>query len=216
MNPFEMWRGNAVERGFVAYLRSSDVELAYQAAMQSFIYDVTANNAQGEAAEKETMLIEPMLDQCLLWTPPSDLNAAQIEVESWFGDIPVPIQGWVDLAFEGIDVDLKTTMRCPSKPDPSHVRQVSFYRTARQRRGGLLYVTDKRYAYFDVTDEMMMKGLEQLRDAATKLFKLLGAFKKSEDILSVLPVDYDDYRAPSRNWQRSVSAADFELVDTNG
>ena len=192
----KMWRGNAVEKGFVAYLRSFNVELGYQAAMESFIYDVTANNAQGEAAEKETQLIEPMLDQCLLWTPPSMLLAAQIEIEHWFGSVPVPIKGWVDMSFEDTDVDLKTTMRCPSKPDSSHVRQVSLYRAARNKKGALLYVTDKRNAYFDVTDEMMAKGISELEDAAKKVFKLLGAFANSDDILAVLPIDWDDYRAP--------------------
>jgi len=205
---FWMWRGNAVEKGYVAYLRSFDVETSYDVAQRAFAEEVAANNAQGPAAEKEALLIETMLDQCLLWTPPSNLNAAQIEIEYWFGNIPVPIKGWVDLAFEGIDVDLKTKLRCPSKPDPEHVRQVSLYRAARNRAGALLYVTDKRRAYFDVTDEMMVQSLADFQDAAVKLFKLLGSFANSADILSVLPINWDDYRAPKRDALKTASASD--------
>lgn len=211
-----MWRGTAVEAGFVHYLHAGKLREAYDAAHRSFALNVEENGEQGEAADKERALLEPMLNQALLWTPPSALNASQIKVEHWFDDVPVPVIGYVDLAFDGIDVDLKTTMRCPSKPDPTHVRQVSLYRAARKREGRLLYVTDKRYAYYAVDDEMMATALEELNDAARKLSKLLGAFKTADDVMAALPIDYSSYMAPKVRVDARMTAsasADFEAVE---
>lgn len=196
-NP-KMWRGTAVEAGYAAYLRTGRWEESVDHANLSYATAVSENNARGELADKQAELIEPMIKQCTLWEPPSQLNAAQIEIEHYFDGVPVKVKGYVDLAFEGCDVDLKTTERMPSEPTWAHVRQVSLYRAARQRKGGLLYVTSKRFAYYEVTDEMRDEALAELRDAAVKLSKLLGAFDKPEDVMSVLPVDYSDFRAPPK------------------
>jgi hypothetical protein len=214
----KMWRGSAVEAGYVAALRQLAPCCALDVAKDSFWLNVEENsvNAQDTAEVKgQECLIKPMLEQCLRWAPPSALNAAQIKIEHWFPDVPVPVIGYVDLAFEGIDIDLKTTTRCPSKPDPSHVRQVSLYRAARERAGGLLYVTDKKHAYFDVDDQMMGAALVQLNDAALKLTKLLAAFDKPQDIIDVLPIDWDHWMAPkAAAAPRTASASsDFSAVE---
>jgi hypothetical protein len=170
-----------------------------------------------DVAKKQYDLILPMLRQCTLWTPPSMLAATQIEIEHWFDDVPVKVKGYVDLAFEGVDVDLKTTERLPSKPTPSHVRQVALYRAARQRAGGLLYVTDKRYAYYEVDDAMRDEALAEMQDAARKLTRLLGAFDKPEDVMNVLPVDYENFRAPPKGAAQGSgctgAASDFVAVE---
>jgi len=211
----KMWRGSAVESGFVAYLRTGDLEQANEAAARAYWLNVDENNARGEAAGKEAELLQPMLEQCLKWNPPSELNAAQIKVEHFFDDVPVPVMGYLDLAFEGSDVDLKTTAALPSKPRPDHVRQVSLYRAARGRAGGLLYVTAKKHAYYEVTDEMMAPAIAELSEAAVKMSKLLGAFDKAEDIVSVLPIDYSDFRAPQRGalGGRPSAADEFTAVE---
>jgi hypothetical protein len=206
-NP-KMWRGTAVEAGFAAYLRKGNLEEAYDAALRAYDTFLIYNGTDGPGVVPQRNLIEPMISQCLLWTPPSDLNATQIEVEHWFDDIPVKIKGFVDLAFEGVDVDLKSTEKCPSKPPQAHVRQVALYRAARQRAGGLLYVTDKRHAYYEVTDEMAEKGLADLHDAARKVTKLLAAFEKPQDILDVLPIDWDHWMAPKQTAPETASVAD--------
>lgn len=214
-NP-KMWRGNAVEAGYVAYLRTGRWDESVDHAMLSYSTAVSEHNARGELADKQSELLEPMIKQCSLWDPPGALNASQIAVKHHFDDVPVPVKGYIDLAFEGLDVDLKTTERMPSKPSQPHVRQVSLYRAARQRAGGLLYVTDKRHAFYEVTDEMRDEALAELADAAQKLGKLLRAFDTPADIMSVLPVDYDDFRAPPKGaaaLPRSTAANDFEAVE---
>jgi len=208
-NP-KMWRGSAVEVGYAAYLRTGNLEEAHDAALRAYELSVETNVVQSEEDVKRQFdLIEPMLGQCLKWTPPSALNATQIKIEHWFDDVPVPLIGYVDLAFEGIDVDLKTTEKCPSKPSRAHVRQISLYRAARNKEGALLYVTDKKHAYYPVTDEMMQQGLDDLQDGARRLTRLLAAFDKSEDLLQALPIDWDHWMAPKQTVApRTASAAD--------
>jgi hypothetical protein len=105
-----MIRGNAVEAGFVAALRGADWSDALEHAHSVFWVNFCAESPE---AIEQGKLIEPMLEQCLVWAGLHlrALNAAQIKVEHWFDDVPVPVMGYVDLAFEGTDIDLKTTMR---------------------------------------------------------------------------------------------------------
>jgi hypothetical protein len=212
-NP-NMWRGSAVEAGFVARLRGGvSPGMALELAAETYWLNVQENKAHGPEADAQAKLIEPMLDQCLAWTPPSALNAMQIKIEHWFPDVLVSVVGYVDLAFEGVDVDLKTTMALPSKPRPDHVRQVSLYRAARERAGGLLYVTPKKHAYYDVDDQMMGAALVELNDAAQRLSRLLQAFDKAEDIVAALPVDYSDFRAPKGAPRTASASDDFTAVE---
>ncbi len=203
-----MWRGSAVETGYIAYLRSFDAERSVELALRDYVA------RGGKATDDEAKLIGPMFNQCCKWETPSKLNAAQIEIEHWFDGIPVRIKGYVDLAFDGVDVDLKTSANCPKAPRNADVRQVALYRAARKRPGALLYVTAIKHAYYEVTDAMMAGGLQEFEDAAHKVAKLLGTFDKPEDILSILPVDWDHYRAPKRTDARTAaSASDFEAAN---
>lgn len=188
-----MWRGSAVEDGIRAVLLGKTND-AIALAHNSF--DM---NAQGESTDEidaERALIAPMIEQCIKWSPPSALNAVQLRTEHFFDPIPIPVIGYLDLAFDGIDIDLKTTKAIPSAPRPDHVRQVALYRAARGRAGGLLYVSSKRHAYYDVDDESMEIALEELRAAALSMQNFLARMDSREDVLRSLPVDYSDFRAP--------------------
>lgn len=189
-----MWRGTAVEAGFAAHLRGAAGAVAYETAMNSFML-----NTAGEITdqiEEEQANVKAMLYECFKWKPPSALNATQIRIEHFFDDIPIPVMGYVDLAFEGVDIDLKSTKACPSAPRGDHVRQVALYRAARKRRGGLLYVTAKKHAYYEVDDAMSATALAEMREDALSLCNFLGAFETKADVLRCLPIDWEDFRAP--------------------
>jgi hypothetical protein len=103
----------------------------------------------------------------------------------------------LDFAFDsGIDVDLKYTKAIPSSPRADHVRQVALYRAARGRAGGVLYASPKKHAYYEIDDQAMEIGIEELRAAALSLQNFLARMETKEDILKSLPVDWSDYRAP--------------------
>ncbi len=192
-----MWRGNAVETGMAALLRGETSGEALNAAYMNF--DLNALGTSEDGVETERAMIEPMLKQLAKWKAPSELNATQIKIEYWFDPIPIPIIGYLDFAFDGIDVDLKTTKACPKPatgPRPDHVGQASIYRAARERAGGLLYVSGANHTYFEVTDEMMDEALEQMRATALSLNNFLARMDTKEDILRSLPIDYSHWKAP--------------------
>lgn len=213
-----MWRGSAVENGLAAFLRGANEHDAQCIALNGFEL-----NCQGEitdAIEEELALIAPMMQQCFLWEPPSTLNAAQLRVEHWFDGISIPVIGYLDFAFEGIDVDLKTTKACPSKPRADHTRQVALYRAARGRRGALLYVTDKRKAYFEIEDDVAANALSDLEADARSLQQFLARMDGIEDALRCLPIDYTHYAAPKTRvsidqllMRRDPTASGFEAVE---
>ncbi len=198
-----MWRGNAVETGLAALLRGETPFEALDAAHMNF--DLNAMGVIDEANEPERALIGPMLAQCAKWEAPSDLNATQLKIEYWLGSTPIPVIGYIDLCFDGIDVDLKTTKALPSAPRFDHIRQVSLYRAARAKSGGLLYITAKKHAYYEVTDEMMDEALMEMEASALSLQNFLAKCETKEEVLRSLPVDWDHWLAP----KTKVSLADI-------
>lgn len=186
-----MARGTAVENGLAVFLRTNDIDAAIKAAVENYSMNYT-----GEQNEAEKALIEPMLRRLELWIPPSQLNATQERIEYWLDPIPIPIIGYLDMAFDDIDIDLKSTKACPSEPRADHVRQVSLYRAARDRNGGVLYVTNKYFAYYDVSDEMKEAALKDLRASALSLNNFLARCDTKEDAMKSLPLDWDSFYAP--------------------
>ena len=189
----KMWRGTAVEDGFVAALRGGKEPL--EVALRS--YELNCAGELTDEIEEQRELIKPMLEQALIWQTPGPLNAAQLRVEYHLPQVVVPVVGYLDMGFEGIDVDLKNfTEKCPSAARPEHVRQVSLYRAARDRSGGLLYVASKRHAYYEVDDQSMDIALEEMRAAALSLQNFLARCESREDVLKSLPVDWSNWQAP--------------------
>jgi hypothetical protein len=201
-----MWRGTAVENGLAALLYGRSLEYAMHAASNSFAMNAGANNSDECLAESN--LIEPMLETLKGWTAPGPLNATQQKIELYLDPVPVPVIGYLDLSFDATDVDLKTTKALPSKPRSDHVRQVSVYRKARNKPGGLLYCTTKKFEYFDISDDDMNEAIDELHADALALNNLLSRCDTKEDVLKSLPIDYSHYAAP----KTKVALADLLLA----
>ena len=188
-----LWRGMAVEAGLGHWWAGRSIDQAQAAACDTF--ELNAVGDLSDDVDAERGLIESMLDRACRWTAPGALTATQVRIEHWLDDVPVPLIGFVDFAFDSaIDVDLKTTRACPSTPRGNHVRQVALYRAARGRRGGLLYVTAKRLAFFEISDEDASSALATLRAAALSLSQFLAKVGSAEEALACLPYNPDDFR----------------------
>jgi hypothetical protein len=197
-----MARGSAVETGMLAYLHGK--EEAVDMALSNF-----AMNTAGEIAdhiEEERKLITPMVQQCAKWKAPSPVVASQFKVEYWLDGVSVPVVGYLDFAFDEIDVDLKTTKACPSAPRANHVRQASLYRAARNRRGALLYVTHAKHALYEIDDEARDRALGELQSAALSLQRFLTKFDLAEDAIRALPMNMDSFM-----WSEATKAKVAEL-----
>lgn len=205
-----LWRGKAVEDGLRHHLMGQSSACA--AAYQSFDLNASVAGVTGtDEVNAERELIAPMLEQAAKWKPPGPLLTTQIKVSHFFDPIPIPIEGWIDFAFEGIDVDTKTVNgNLPSKPKPADLRQVAFYRKARSRAGGILYINTKKHAYYDVTDEDMEIGLESLRSAALALYNHLARCDTREDVIKTLPENPDHWR--ERKHKITVPYSDILLA----
>lgn len=191
-----MWRGTAVESGLAALLRGAKLEVANQVANNNFWSNSVDGPCDPQERDAEQSLIWPMLQELTKWKPPGFLNATQLRIEYFFDPVPIPVVGYLDFAFDNSDVDLKTTKACPSVPRPDNVRQVSLYRAARNRAGGLLYVTTKKHAYFDVNDEQMNEAVAEMAADALALNNFLARCDTREDALKSLPIDWSHWSAP--------------------
>ena len=192
-----MWRGEVVEIGLACWLLGRSLEAAQAAAGQSF--DFNALGELSEETEFERSLVLPMLERASTWAPPGELTASQLRIETWFDEVPVPLVGYLDFAFAtSIDIDLKTTRACPSQPRGNNVRQVALYRAARGRRGGLLYVTDRKLAYFEIADADARAAVDDLRFAALSPSRFLAKVRDAEEALACLPYNPDDFRTSPR------------------
>ena len=187
-----MTRGVAVEAGMMHILhnRPDPVETALG------IFDM---NMMGEIADEITAerdLIPGMVKQCAGWKPPSGLSATQLKVEHYFEGVSIPVIGYLDFAFEdGLIVDLKTTKACPSKPKADHTRQVALYSAARNdAKCALLYVTEKKHAFYELEPAALETGLNELHSAALSLERFLSRFDSGEDAIRCLPIDRDNFR----------------------
>ena len=192
-------RGIAVEAGLHQCLRGQ--KGALEAALATF-----DQNIQGEisdAIDAERSLIAGMVEQCEKWTPPGELVATQLKVEHWFEGVSVPLIGYLDFVFDnGAIVDLKTTKACPSKPKADHSRQVALYRAARNNKGALLYVTEKRHAFYELDDAAAEVSLAELHAAAISLERFLSRFDDAEDAIRCLPMNRDSFRWSTQATQK--------------
>jgi len=186
-------RGLAVEGAMLMLLHGAKLDDATKSALDAF-----EANMSGEITDEidaERALIAPMLEQCLRWKKDQSILGSQIKIEHWFDGVSVPLIGYIDFTFENHPLlDLKTTKRIPSVPNPAHARQVSLYMTARQERGSLLYVSKKDKAYYEITEPQREESLAQLHSAAISLERFLSHFDTAEDAIRALPMDIDNFR----------------------
>lgn len=197
-NP-KMWRGTAVETGLAALLYRQPFDQAVKMAYVNYELNSKPWTGSPEILTTQRDLIAPMIKELEKWKPPSALNATQVKVEYFFDPVPIPVRGYLDFGFEEIDIDLKSTEKCPKPetgPSSDHVRQVSLYRAARNRRGALLYTSHARHQYFEITDDMMNDALEEMREDALSLNNFLARCETREDALRSLPIDWSHWKAP--------------------
>lgn len=190
-----MWRGTATEKGVEAMLRGKSPTYCLEIALADF--DKLCVGELSDEITKERANIEPMIAQAEKASNAHnlhDLAATQIRVETFLDGVSIPVMGYVDFTFmQGPDVDLKTTKQCPSAPRLAHVRQVSLYNKARNRPAALLYVTDKKSAYFEISPEDMRDAVDELTMAGQSLERFLALMPDARSAMRALPHVFEHY-----------------------
>jgi hypothetical protein len=160
-------RGNAVELGLnMILLNGVDFDTAVARSLD--IYDQEMATIEDEKKEKQRELISPMIKQATeLFLNLEPIQKTQIRLEPTILDLPV--LGIADYDMGEYLIDLKTTERCPSSNESvsvEHIRQVSLYNMATKKRQKLAYVTDKKYAVHEITQDQMNKAIKEIHAAA--------------------------------------------------
>lgn len=200
----KMWRGTAIEKGAEVLMQprgtmSAALAMAYDTFTKLVNKHKGPQFADLAEVSSQRQLIAPMLEQFSLWQRPGMLLASQLRVELHLEGIDIPMIGYVDFTFEdGVDVDLKTTEAIKNTLPDDHARQVSFYREARRRRGGLIYVTGKKYNFLEVDDATKKRSIDELTESAHAMKKFLELCGTKENVLSCLHVDWSNWKAPER------------------
>jgi hypothetical protein len=190
-----MWRGTATERGVEALFRGSSIIDGIRFAQGEF-----EKLCMGEITDEitnEMSNIGPMVTQAadaIKKNHICNIAATQLKVETWLDGVSIPVIGYVDFTFmEGPDIDLKTTKACPSKPRPDHVRQVALYNKARERPAALLYVTDKKYAFYRPTQDDLDAAVAELTSAGRSLERFLSVMPDADTAIRSVPHNLDHY-----------------------
>lgn len=192
-------RGNAVERGMEMILRGGTQEAAITFASQEFL-----NLTQGvinDATTAEAALIPGMVKQAAHWhmdmlgaNSIEPLAASQLKIETWLDGVSIPVIGYIDFTFMGgPDIDCKSPKRCPSEPRPDHLRQIALYAKARQRPAALLYVTDKKFAFYCPPDDVLARAVDELATAGRSLERFLSLIPDADAALRCMPHPTEHY-----------------------
>ena len=97
----------------------------------------------------------------------------QEKVEVQYGDLPIPIIGYIDFVFDDFILDLKTTSKMPSICPETVKRQMAVYSMVYTDRPMVVdYVTPKKYQTFKL-DELQLYR-RQVYDICMGLMRFLG------------------------------------------
>lgn len=202
------WRGSAVETGVAAWLHDLPLDEAITKAHERFELD--AQGLADDATEKQRALIQPMMVVAAEAALPfsSQRPALQIKIEHWIDGVSVPLLMYLDFGFRDFDLDLKTTERIPSEPRPEHLFQIGLYGAARKRPQKVLYVSAKKYALYDVTEEQSAAAVRDAANAALALERFLSLSSDPKVLASIFSPTTDGFR-----WNDTLRNMEKELTD---
>ena len=118
----------------------------------------------------------------------------RIEVE--FEDIPVPIIGYIDLQYEGVIRDIKTTGRLMSTVPSTICRQLSLYAYAEDSvpYADFIHVTKAKAEVVSIEITDVDKRVNELRQAALSMMNVLSYSDDINQVATLFYPDFDDWR----------------------
>jgi hypothetical protein len=120
----------------------------------------------------------------------------QKKIELQFDEIPVPIIGYLDLEYDGIVRDIKTTGRMLSAVPDSVSRQLSIYSVALGGHVPLvdyIYVTSRKAEVITVQIEDVDRHMSEVKQGAIAIYNLLSTSDELNEITSMFSPDFSDW-----------------------
>lgn len=186
-----LWRGRAVEKGLDTYLFTQSEPQAMQAA--SIEYGNLSGGLADEKSEQERANVGKCLMQAIKALPGPLPISRQKKIEIRLDGIEVPIIGFVDYEWPDYGVDLKTTLRLPSRPNPIHVEQVSLYAAALGKPFSLMYVTPMKSAVYPISDDAAAVALKRVHQTFKAIRSMLEKVDGPHQAASMFAPDYEHY-----------------------
>ena len=141
-----------------------------------------------------------------------DIISYQKEKVASIQGIKYPVRLFTDFEYDNLIVDLKSTLRLPTKPKVDHLRQQALYSVLHDKPIALLYASPKKTFWYDLTKEDVKEGYtELLRD-----FKSLENYidmcnNNIEDAIKITPLNTD----PSPfYWDNNIKKAAIKVWKT--
>lgn len=187
------WRGQAVEAGLDHCLLGQP---EFSAKAMHLAFEERAAGVADDQIHKEREALPQFMAQAreaLKDKPPLPPKGQQKRIQIELPGVEVPVIGFIDYLWPDHGVDLKTTWRMPSEPQPAHVEQMAIYAKATGLPFSLLYVTPKKYSMHEVTQSMAAEAMERVLIGARAIRHLLGKVDSAEDALRLYAPDLTTY-----------------------
>ena len=201
-----MWRGTVIDD---AICKSFEIDLSIEKKLQRSIsnseYDFDSlyeyHNAtydyEIDAVEKEKNNLQRYLEVAIpFYAKLGKPQECQKRIEVEFEDIPVPIIGYIDLQYEGITRDIKTTGRLMSKIPSTICRQLSLYAFAEDSvpYADFIHVTKAKAEVVSIEITDIEKRVDELKKAAFSMMNVLSYSDDINQVASLFYPDFDDWR----------------------
>ena len=199
-----MWRGIAVEDAIYKKLYDENANIGDLVNYAGAQFDDRLEAAQADGvevnltkakAERDALkdFVEAGIPVFERFGQPA---ATQKKINLEFEEIPVPIIGYVDLEYDGVVRDIKTTARLPSKMPDSISRQLSIYSAALNAMPivDYIYVTKTKKEVVTRTVDETEGHLKVVRRAANAMMDLLAYSSDISQIARLFVPDLDDWR----------------------
>ena len=188
-----MWRGIVAE-DVVMWVLTEKMSFAEALVKGIEKFDRQMGKIQDDKTAKErgnieaysTLAIEAMLPYGKP-TFPLDGSQHKVSINAKGDGWSLPVIGYLDFVYpkEGLVIDLKTTMRMPSKMSPSHIRQRCFYQRCMGNHSvKFLYVTPKKVSMLEDGD--MDTELAKIKEIMSRQERFLRLGDK-EFLRSIVP-----------------------------
>lgn len=187
-------RGSAAEDGIVHGLLHPAATLEECQAKALVAFDRLAVLSGDPRRDKERdavpSIVAAALPELRQYGIPDEV---QLRVERRLEGVPVPLIGFLDVAWSahGITLDIKTQLRLSSEISASHARQVSLYVAGTNREGRVAYCTPQKIGVYRLADPAA--HLADLANIARRLGAFLALSSDRHALAAAVCPNFDSF-----------------------
>ena len=123
-----------------------------------------------------------------------------------------PIVAYTDFGFDDRIVDTKATLKCPTNPKTSHIRQQCLYSKLYDTPTSILYATPKKYNFVDIMQGEVEQGFQECNNTFKNIENYLKVCDTLEKAVMITPLNTDDYyfnnnmkQEARKQWQKIIN-----------